>query len=84
LERKYVLDKKYAQYLKEAAEKDAKIKDLNAKYSEKHLLKFGEIIDLKTIDDLEPTKQVLEMRKKFKLEEKDSIRKVYKMKIQIN
>lgn len=67
--------------MKECAEKDAKIKDLNAKHNEKHLLKFGEIIDLKTIDDLEPTKQVLEMREKFKAEEKESIKKVYYIKL---
>lgn len=61
---------------KEADEKDAKIKELNAKHNEKHLLKFGEVIDLKQIDALEPTKQVLEMREKFKAEEKESIKKV--------
>lgn len=49
---------------------------MNAKHNEKHLLKFGEVIDLKQIDALEPTKQVLEMREKFKLEEKESIKKV--------
>jgi len=49
---------------------------LNAKHNEKHLLKFGEVIDLKQIDALEPTKQVLEMREKFKAEEKESIKKV--------
>ena len=61
---------------KEADEKDAKIKELNAKHNEKHLLKFGEVIDLKQIDALEPTKQVLEMRDKFKGEEKESIKRV--------
>ena len=35
------------------------------------------MIDLKQIDALEPTKQVLEMRDKFKLEEKESIKKVW-------
>ena len=49
---------------------------MNAKHNEKHLLKFGEVIDLKQIDALEPTKQVLEMRDKFKGEEKESIKKV--------
>lgn len=70
------MEKKLGQYKKESDEKDAKIKDLNAKHNEKHLLKFGEVIDLKQIDALEPTKQVLEMRDKFKFEEKESIKKV--------
>jgi predicted RNA-binding protein with RPS1 domain len=40
------------------------------------MLKFGDIIDLKILDALEPTKQVLEMRQKFKHEERESIKKV--------
>lgn len=61
---------------KETAIKDAKISDLNKKYEEKHMLKFGDIIDLKVLDALEPTKQVIEMRDAFKLEEKESVKKV--------
>ena len=41
------------------------------------MLKFGDLIDLKILDALEPTKQVLEMRQKFKHEERESIKKVY-------
>jgi len=37
-------------------EKDEKIADLNKKYDEKHMLKFGDIMDLKILDALEPTK----------------------------
>jgi len=44
------------------------------------MLKFGDIIDLKILDALEPTKQVLEMREKFKEEEKGSILRVEKAK----
>lgn len=40
------------------------------------MLKFGDLIDLKILDALEPTKQVLEMRQKFKHEERESIKKV--------
>ncbi len=40
------------------------------------MLKFGDIIDLKVLDALEPTKQVIEMRDAFKLEEKESVKKV--------
>lgn len=41
---------------KESLIKDAKTSDLNNKYKEKHMLKFGDIIDLKILDALEPTK----------------------------
>jgi len=49
-------------YEKEIKIKDLKIEDLNKKYEEKHMLKFGDIIDLKILDALEPTKDVLSMR----------------------
>jgi len=32
------------------------IAELNNKYAEKHMLKFGDIIHLKILDALEPTK----------------------------
>ncbi|EAS07768.2 WD repeat protein (macronuclear) [Tetrahymena thermophila SB210] len=60
--------------------KNALIDELSKKYNEKHMLKFGDIIDLKILDALEPTKQVLEMREKFKEEEKTSILRVEKAK----
>lgn len=56
------------------------IDELSKKYNEKHMLKFGDIIDLKILDALEPTKQVLDMREKFKDEEKLSILRVEKAK----
>jgi len=65
------------------AKKNALIDDLSKKYNEKHMLKFGDIIDLKILDALEPTKQVLEMREKFKEEEKASILRVEKSKQQL-
>lgn len=40
------------------------------------MLKFGDIIDLKILDALEPTKQVLDMRDVFKHEEKEAVKKV--------
>ncbi len=61
---------------KQIREKNETIHDLTAKYNEKHMLKFGDLIDLKILDALEPTKQVLEMRQKFKHEERESIKKV--------
>lgn len=54
---------------KQIREKNELIHDLTNKYKEKHMLKFGDLIDLKILDALEPTKQVLEMRQKFKHEE---------------
>lgn len=36
------------------------------------MLKFGDIIDLKILDALEPTKAVLDMRGQFQLEEKEA------------
>ena len=36
--------------------KDEEINDLNKQLEEKHMLKFGDIIDLKILDALEPTK----------------------------
>lgn len=41
------------------------------------MLKFGDIIDLKILDALEPTKQVIDMRDAFKHEEKEAVKKVY-------
>jgi len=61
---------------KQIRENNEIITDLNSKYKEKHMLKFGDLIDLKILDALEPTKQVLEMRQKFKHEERESIKKV--------
>ena len=40
------------------------------------MLKFGDIIDLKILDALEPTKPVLEMRDAFKHEEKEAVKRV--------
>ena len=40
------------------------------------MLKFGDIIDLKILDALEPTKQVIEMRDQFKKEEKQAVIRV--------
>lgn len=53
-----------------------KIDDLHKKYEEKHMLKFGDIIDLKILDALEPTKQVIDMRDVFKSEEKEAVKRV--------
>lgn len=50
----------------EINQKNEKFNELNKKYEEKHILKFGDLIDLKVLDALQPTKQVLEMREKFK------------------
>jgi hypothetical protein len=36
------------------------------------MLKFGDIIDLKILDALEPTKAVLDMRGQFNAEEKEA------------
>lgn len=44
------------------------------------MLKFGDVIDLKILDALEPTKAVLDQREKFKEEEKASILRVEKAK----
>lgn len=41
---------------KETAIKYLKTEDLHKKYEEKHMLKFGDIIDLQILDALEPTK----------------------------
>ena len=41
-------------------------------YEEKHMLKFGDVIDLSILDSLVPTKQVLELREAFKKEEKET------------
>lgn len=57
-------------------EKTEKYDELNKKYQEKHVLKFGDVIDLKVLDALQPTKQVLEMREKFKQEEREAIKRV--------
>ena len=77
IERQKKLKEKTKKVLeKEIALKDSKINDLNKKYEEKHMLKFGDIIDLKILDALEPTKQVLEQRDVFKYEEKETIKKV--------
>ena len=70
------MKRKKAVFDKDIAEKDEKIEELTKKYEEKHMLKFGDIIDLKIIDALEPTKQVLERRDRFKLEEKEAIKRV--------
>ncbi|KRX11116.1 WD40-repeat-containing domain [Pseudocohnilembus persalinus] len=43
---------------------------------QKHILKFGELTDLKNIDAMQPTKQVLEMREKFKQEERETIKRI--------
>jgi len=43
-------------------------------YEEKHMLKFGDVIDLSILDSLVPTKQVLELREKFKQQEKEAER----------
>lgn len=40
------------------------------------MLKFGDIIDLKILDALEPTKQVIDMRDVFKHEEKEAVKRV--------
>jgi len=40
------------------------------------MLKFGDIIDLKILDALEPTKQVIDMRDAFKQEEKEAVKKI--------
>lgn len=47
------------------------------------MLKFGDVIDLKILDALEPTKAVLDQREKFKEEEKASILRVEKAKQQL-
>lgn len=41
---------------KQIRENNEIITDLNSKYKEKHMLKFGDLIDLKILDALEPTK----------------------------
>lgn len=64
--------------------KDLKIEDLNKKYEEKHMLKFGDIIDLKILDALEPTKAVLDMRAQFNMEEKEAQRKVARAKEELS
>ncbi len=46
----------FQEFEKEIAIKNSKIDELNKKYEEKHMLKFGDIIDLKILDALEPTK----------------------------
>ena len=61
---------------KQIREKNDLIQDLTNKYKEKHMLKFGDVINLKILDALEPTKQVLDQRSKFKHEERESIKKV--------
>jgi len=43
----------------------------NKAYEEKHMLKFGDVIDLSILDALVPTKQVLELRDTHKKEEKE-------------
>lgn len=58
---------------------EAKKKD----YEEKQLLKFGDIIDLKILDALEPTRQVLDMRDRYKLEEKEATKRVEAMRHQL-
>jgi len=35
-------------------------------YEEKHMLKFGDVIDLSILDQLVPTKAVLELRDDYK------------------
>jgi hypothetical protein len=74
------LDRRKKELEKINKEKTEKLFDLNKKYEEKHMLKFGDIIDLKILDALEPTKELLEMRDKFKKEEKDAILRVEKSK----
>ncbi|CAD8122108.1 unnamed protein product [Paramecium sonneborni] len=69
---------------KEIKLKDLKIEDLNKKYEEKHMLKFGDIIDLKILDALEPTKAVLDMRSQFNQEEKEAQRKVSRAKEELS
>lgn len=65
---------------KKIAEQNAIFEELNKKYEEKHILKFGDLIDLKVLDALQPTKQVLETREKFKEEERQAILRVEKAK----
>lgn len=80
---KDILDRKKKYLEKQINLKEQKFTELNKKYEEKHILKFGDIIDLKVLDALQPTKQVLEMREKFKLEEKDAIKRIEKAKLDL-
>jgi hypothetical protein len=52
-------------------------------YEEKQLLKFGDIIDLKILDALEPTRQVIEMRERYKQEEREATKRVEQVKHQL-
>jgi len=58
------LSKEIEKLSKDKAEK-------NKAYEEKHMLKFGDVIDLSILDALVPTKQVLELRESHKKEEKE-------------
>jgi len=75
------MDKKKKLLDREILDKNLKIEDLNKKYEEKHMLKFGDIIDLKVLDAMEPSKPVLDMRERFKQVERESIKKIEQAKL---
>ena len=49
-------------------------------YEEKQLLKFGDIIDLKILEALEPTRDLLDTRARYKMEEKEASRRIEQVK----
>lgn len=78
-----MLEKQLARLKNEVTKASLDIEAKKKDYEEKQLLKFGDIIDLKILDALEPTKQVLEMRDRYKLEEKEATKRVEAMRHQL-
>lgn len=60
------LEKQLARLRNEVTKAAIDIENKKKDYEEKQLLKFGDIIDLKILDALEPTRQVIDMRDRYK------------------